>query len=222
MKPKGFSVIIISASSDIGAAMTKRWLARDWKVFGTFRTKSPAAKELMAAGAKLFYCDVSRESSIRAACRELRKACPSWNALILAPGTQEPVGAFAKSNFNKWEESVRVNFTSQMRIVHELLPSRNKKARVGPCVLFFAGGGTNNAPVNYSAYVISKIALIKMCELLDAEVPDTRFAIVGPGWVKTKIHQATLKAPITARPSTNWQARSVPQWKPFLTILSGS
>ncbi len=33
-----------------------------------------------------------------------------------------------------------------------------------------------------------------MTELLDAEIPDTRFAIVGPGWVKTKIHDATLSA----------------------------
>jgi len=48
--------------------------------------------------------------------------------------------------------------------------------------------------VNYSAYTISKIALIKMCELLDAEIPDTNFVILGPGWVKTKIHQATLDA----------------------------
>lgn len=63
-----------------------------------------------------------------------------------------------------------------------------------PSVLLFAGGGTNNATVNYSAYTISKIASIKMCELLDAEIADTRFVIVGPGWVKTKIHQATLAA----------------------------
>ena len=37
-----------------------------------------------------------------------------------------------------------------------------------------------------------------MCELLDAEVPDTSFVIVGPGWVKTKIHQATLDAGLKA------------------------
>jgi NAD(P)-dependent dehydrogenase (short-subunit alcohol dehydrogenase family) len=41
---------------------------------------------------------------------------------------------------------------------------------------------------------VSKIALTKMTELLDAEIPDTRFVIVGPGWVKTKIHTETLNA----------------------------
>jgi len=61
-------------------------------------------------------------------------------------------------------------------------------------VLLFAGGGPNKATVNYSAYAVSKVALIKMCELLDAEIPDTRFAIVNPGWVKTKGHTAMLQA----------------------------
>ena len=33
-----------------------------------------------------------------------------------------------------------------------------------------------------------------MCELLDAEVPDVKFVILGPGWVRTKIHDAVLQA----------------------------
>ena len=33
-----------------------------------------------------------------------------------------------------------------------------------------------------------------MTELLDHEIPDSRFVILGPGWVKTKIHEATLVA----------------------------
>jgi NAD(P)-dependent dehydrogenase (short-subunit alcohol dehydrogenase family) len=106
----------------------------------------------------------------------------------------EPVGAFADCDIAEWQKSVEVNFTRQVQFVHELLPSRNRQGEHSPVVLFFAGSGTNNAAVNYSAYTISKIALIKMCELLDAEIPDTNFVILGPGWVKTKIHQETLKA----------------------------
>jgi NAD(P)-dependent dehydrogenase (short-subunit alcohol dehydrogenase family) len=116
----------------------------------------------------------------------------------MCPGTQDPVGAFIECSFDEWEESVRVNFTSQMRIIRELLSSRRVNSALGPCVLLFAGGGTNSAPVNYSAYTVSKIALIKMCELLHAEISDTRFAMVGPGWVKTKIHDSTLKAGVRA------------------------
>jgi len=188
------SAIIISVSSDIGNAMSQRWLARGWNIFGTYRTRSKAVDELDNCGIKLVYCDLSNHISIRDVCSNLRTLCPQWDVLVLCPGTQDPVGAFAECNFDEWEESVRVNFTGQMRIVYELLPSRRVNSALGSCVLFFAGGGTNNAPVNYSAYIVSKIALIKICELLDAEIPDTRFVIVGPGWVKTKIHESTLRA----------------------------
>jgi len=190
--------IVISASSDIGTAMCCRWMARGWDVFGTYRTKSQAVDDLETIGVRLFYCDASDAESIHNACLRLRRFSRMWDVLVLCPGTQNPIGCFEESDFNEWEEAIKVNFTSQMRIVHELLPSRNSASRLGPCVLFFAGGGTNNAVINYSAYTVPKIALIKMCELLDAEIKDARFAIVGPGWVKTKIHQATLRAGIKA------------------------
>lgn len=197
------SAIIISASSDIGTAMSRRWFARDWNIFGTYRTQSQAVNELQDHGVQLVYCNLSDHQSVRDACSDLRSLCPEWDILVMCPGTQDPVGSFIECNFDEWEESVRVNFTSQMRIIHQLLPSRRVNSALEPCVLLFAGGGANSAPVNYSAYIISKIALIKMCELLDAEIPDTRFVIIGPGWVKTKIHDATLSA--GARAGANYQ-----------------
>lgn len=143
---------------------------------------------------KLVHCDLADVASVRDSCSQLRKLCPRWDVLVMCPGTQEPVGAFSDCNFEEWEESIKVNFISQLRIIHNLLPARRVQGTTEPIVLLFAGGGTNSAPKNYSGYTISKVALIKMCELLDAEIPDTRFVIIGPGWVKTKIHDATLEA----------------------------
>ena len=183
--------------------MAQRWLARGWNILGTYRTISHVLDDLKSSGVKLVHCDLSDLKSIHNACSILRTFCSHWDVLVMCPGTQDPVGAFAECNFDEWEKSVRVNFTSQMRIIHELLPSRRINSALGPFVLLFAGGGTNNAPVNYSAYIISKIAQIKMCELLDAEVSDTRFVIVGPGWVKTKIHETTLKT--GTRAGANYQ-----------------
>lgn len=187
------TAIVIGASSDIGTAMCNQWRARDWSISGTFRSRSAPVDSLEARGVKLSHCELSEPQSVNRACDQLAKWSPNWNVLVLGPGNQEPVGPFHECNFDEWENSIRVNFTSQMRFVHRLLPFRSKGPNP-PTVLFFAGGGTNNAPTNYSAYIESKIALIKMTEILDAEVPDTRFLIVGPGWVKTKIHQATIDA----------------------------
>ncbi len=194
MKIKDKKIIIISASSDIGRAMCLSWQEKGAKIFGTYRTDSISVRKLKNLGIKLFVCDLQYESKIKKTCSNLKSACPKWDVLVLCPGTQEPIGPFTDTDFKAWENSIKVNFLSQLNIIHNLLPYRNKNNAFGPCVLFFAGGGTNNATLNYSAYTVSKIALIKMCELLDAEIKDTRFAIVGPGWVKTKIHKETLKA----------------------------
>jgi NAD(P)-dependent dehydrogenase (short-subunit alcohol dehydrogenase family) len=85
-----------------------------------------------------------------------------------------------------------VNFINQVRIVQGLLPFARRGSSLEPLVIFFAGGGSNSAPVGFSAYTTAKIALTKMTELLDAECPDVRFCIIGPGWVNTKIHEETL------------------------------
>lgn len=185
--------LIIAASSDIGAAMGLRCCERNWRVTGTYRTEGTNVDSLRRAGADLVPCDLADNASITEACAKLSQQ-PAWDVLVLGPGETRPIGPFAELNFDDWERSLTVNFTAQLRIVHALLPSRNTSNGQVPTVLFFAGGGTNNATVNYSAYTVSKIALIKMCELLDAEIPDTKFVIIGPGWVRTKIHQATLEA----------------------------
>ncbi len=75
--------------------------------------------------------------------------------------------------------------------------------------MFFAGGGTNQAFVNYSAYAVAKIALIKMCEQIHAETSEANAFAIGPGYVKTRIHDETCRAgPLLAGPN---YARTVQQ-----------
>lgn len=58
MDSKQRTVIIISASSDIGAAMSRRWIKSGCSVFGTYRTKSAETDELEKLGVKLVPCDL--------------------------------------------------------------------------------------------------------------------------------------------------------------------
>jgi NAD(P)-dependent dehydrogenase (short-subunit alcohol dehydrogenase family) len=193
---KDISSIIISVSSDIGVALGKKWQSMGWKIYGTYRTESKQVDVLKKSGNFcLTKCDLNDVTSVKEACIFLKDKCSTWDVLVFASGTQEPVGCFDKINFDDWQRGVEVNLLSQLRILHYLLPFRNKNASLKePVVLFFAGGCVNGATACYSSYNLSKIALIKMCEFLDMEIPDTKFVIVGPGWVKTKIHESTIKA----------------------------
>lgn len=185
--------IIISISSDIGYHLAKDWLSKGYLVSGTYRTKNSYCDELERMGVNLFQCDLSDVTSIEKSIYLLKKQ-KKWDALTIATGSQEPIGDFLKCEFKDWADSITINFTNQLRFLHGLYINRNKTVTSFPTVLLFAGGATNSATLHYSAYTISKIASIKMVELLDAEIDDVTFSILGPGWVKTKIHNATLGA----------------------------
>ncbi len=188
--------IIISITSDIGEQLAYDWKSKGDKIVGTYRTKENNFKNLEKNNIDLQYLDLLDKNSIKKSINYMSENYYDWDKLVLCPATQDPIGRFENTKFDDWEESIILNFTSQMRILHELLPYRNKM--IIPTVIFFAGGGTNNATLNYSAYTISKIATIKITELLDAEMDDVKFIIYGPGWVKTKIHQSTLDTPLNS------------------------
>jgi NAD(P)-dependent dehydrogenase (short-subunit alcohol dehydrogenase family) len=187
--------IVVSATSDIGTALCQDWCASGEVVVGTFRDFQ-ATPDLQSVGVRLIHCDLASASSLSACTKKLVEYVRQkpWEKLVLAAGTQNPIGVFKSNDFGAWRESIEVNFLSQTEIVHALLPYAKPSARV----LFFAGGGTNGTVPRYSAYTIAKIASIKLCELLAAENPHIAFFSLGPGWVRTKIHQETVDAGLDA------------------------
>ena len=184
----GKTAIIISANSDIAYQTRLKLVEGGWTVIGTYRKHDDNAKNLINLGMSMYQLDISNVNQISDFVSSL--SARRWDFLLNATGMQGPVGNFTDIDFDEWSNSIHVNFIEQLRITHKLLPYRNKDSTI----LFFAGGGINNAILSYSAYTISKIASIKICELLDAEIEDAKFAIIGPGWVKTKIHDETINA----------------------------
>ena len=186
--------LIVSVTSDIGFEIAMKWKSDGFDVIGTYRTFTNKCNELENKGIKLIHCDLNNRESIDNTLLSLNNFI--WNVVVFAAGNMSPMGAFENININEWEDSIYANFTGQHRLLRGILDFRDKFEEKGAKVIFFAGGGTNNATVNYSAYTVSKIACIKMCELLNAEIKDTSFTIIGPGWVNTKIHQSTIKTKI--------------------------
>ena len=187
--------IIISISSDIGTALGTHWLQMGWQVAGTFRTESSEVERLRAAGASMVWADFTQPDSIEEACMQLACEDKEWDVLVICPASQRPIGLFEDTEFEDWDQSIRLNFVNQMRCLKHLLPRRRSRHEAAmPTVISWAGGGTNGATTRCSGYTVSKIAQIKMMELLDAELSDVKLAILGPGWVRTKIHEEILEA----------------------------
>ncbi len=191
MKP---TVIILSISSDIGFDLAKRYLKAGYNVIGTYRKHRKDFSDINTGGScQMFQCDVHRKGNVEKFVRKLTARKIVWETFISCVGEPRPLTGFFQSDFDDWSRSTAINSTDQLRVLHLLYPLRNKEKKAK--VIFFAGGGVNKPVVNFSAYTIGKIMLIKMCEYLDAENDDLNIFIIGPGWTKTKNHLLILKDP---------------------------
>jgi NAD(P)-dependent dehydrogenase (short-subunit alcohol dehydrogenase family) len=182
------TAIIAGHDSGLGNLISKHLADNDWSILGTSRRFSRT--EGFENPKNLIYCDFSDQSSINACVSELLERDQSWRLLVISIGVLNPIGLFTNTNFSEWENSFRINFLNQIYFIHELLKrsdlSLNRK------IITFAGSGTNSAPKNFSAYTLSKIALIKSMELLSVEYPTLTFVSLGTGWMNTPIHNETL------------------------------
>jgi NAD(P)-dependent dehydrogenase (short-subunit alcohol dehydrogenase family) len=184
-------VFLSSITSDIGIALARRYSRDGYAIAGTYRSTALLDQLRDLPDCHLFYCDLGDLDTIARSVSAFQALGLSWDTLISCASWPPPLTQFFEGDFEQWSRSVHINAIEQLRVVHALHSTRAQDANV----VFFAGPGTNNAVTNFSALTISKLMLIKMCELLDAENPDLNTFIVGPGWTKTKTHDAILSDP---------------------------
>ena len=177
--------IIVSGSSDIGKALIRK-LPKKSKIVSTY-FKGNSKKQ---ANIFDYQLNINNLESINSfsKIKEVKK----WDVLIMLPGTLEPIGKFLNISDKDWIDSVNINFTNQYLLLKKLIKVRNIKNK-NKSVIFFAGGGINNNVEDKTPYTVSKIAQIKMTEILDNEYSDIKFISIGPGFVKTKIHNQSIK-----------------------------
>lgn len=186
------TAVILGVSADIGLALAERLLADGWAVIGIARSSARLGPVIERDMFHYEPCDPADRGDVESLTNQLNAAGWRWRLFISCIGTMRPIGRFFDVEFETWEASVAINAIHQLRVLHSVWPLRQTGMIVD--VMFMAGGGTNNPMTNYSAYCMSKIALIKICELLDDEEPHVSPFIIGPGYVQTRIHRETLDA----------------------------
>jgi len=190
--PASRTAIILGATADIGRHLAERLSSDNWNVVGIGRTPHRLQELEKIPNLRVYQCSIASSNDVKRLADDLRAVGCEWQLFVSCVGTTEPIGKFFEIDFDAWERSIVVNFTAQLRVLHALWPLRRPEQVVD--VMLLAGGGTNGPFRNYSAYCVSKIALIKMCELIDDEASDANAFIIGPGYTRTRIHEETLRA----------------------------
>lgn len=185
------NVVMLGISSDLGQSLAAEFRSRGHQVWGTRRSVSSND-----SGARDIYpLDLSAAAPFDALESRLGptvKDAGGWDVLIDLIGDLRPIGPFLDLDPAQWKRSVEINALAPLEVLQRLWKFRRPNCEVH--AVFFAGGGVSGSAPNYSAYTISKIILTKMCEVLHDEQENLNPFILGPGWVRTKIHEQTLEA----------------------------
>ena len=185
------SALIVGNDSEIGSTVANFLSDDGWDVFSTTRRSDVLDNK---KNTRIFYCDLLDKESISSAVGSFVDSAPNWNLIVLSVGLLNPIGKITDTDFDTWEQSIRLNFLNQIYLIRELIRRSELNANNRRTILTFAGSGTNSAPMNFSSYTLSKIALIKATELLAAEFENCAFVSLGTGWIKSAIHNQTLDA----------------------------
>ena len=111
-----------------------------------------------------------------------------WDLAIFARGTLEPIGRFVDCDLQDWEDSITVNALQPLREFRLVYPNAND----GATAVFFGGTNPEKSAPTYSAYASAKSLLREAVKTMQAE--GIRAVMLDPGVVRTKIHDATLRA----------------------------
>lgn len=179
------NILIAGITSDIGQYICNKYIEKGYSVFGTYRKldNNGIRKKIELGGGKLFYCDYSDRESVTECIKKITDAKIIWDVFISAIGIMDPIEKFIDVDIDKWEKNIYVNTISQMRFLRGVLCLRSESASV----YFMTSKGINDTFPDHSAYCISKIILVKMCELLDDEIDNCKFIAFNPGFINTKI-----------------------------------
>lgn len=205
MTLKGKVAIVTGAGRGIGEAVAGAFAREGARSILVARTASEvvaAADAVRASGAaaSAVPADVSDPA---AADRIVQAAIETYgrvDILVNAAGVYGPIGPVWEADPREWVRAIEVNLFGTMYLSRAAVPHMIRQ-REGKIVNFSGGGAT--APLPYfSAYAVSKSAVVRFTETLAEEVRSFNIQVnaIAPGAVDTRLQDAVLAAGDRAGP----------------------
>lgn len=192
------TVLITGASAGIGRELALAFARHGFDVAACAR--SAEALERLSRAAEPgriapFACDVTDAESVeRIVSRVIAERC-RIDLLINNVGTLGPIGPVHEIEPARWQACVDANLLSTFLVTRFVVPHM-LHAGSGK-ILNLSGGSVGAGPLPfYSAYASSKSAVVSFTETIAAELADRNLQVnaIAPGFVPTRIHEATLRA----------------------------
>lgn len=179
------TILVTGATRGIGRAITEILLSEGNTVYGVYKDSSEQADELVKKygdKVKVLQANLAEPEQVKTLIEQLKDV--QFDGIVNNAGIVY-LTKWDELNFDEWNETLAVNLTAPLKIVHGL--RTNLKA--GSAVVNIASVDGFCAAFDTVAYAASKAALISLTKSLAAILgpKNIRVNAVAPGWVETEM-----------------------------------
>lgn len=139
-------------------------------------------------------CDVSSEIEIQGLIAHTARSYGRIDILVNNAGVLGPMGRTETISVVEWRRTIDINLTGVLLASQAVIPHMRSQ-RYGK-IINVSGGGATAARPYFSAYAVSKAAVVRFTENLAAELSDTGIDVnaVAPGALNTRLLDQALEA----------------------------
>lgn len=199
IETKSMKIIIFGAGGTIGKYLAKKYLKENHEILLFVKNKKSKKKLSKLLNLKnldkviIDYLNIEKKNLIRKKIDKYALFFKETDLMINAIGELGEIKNILTLDLKKFEKTLNINFFSNLIIIKKILKIRKNKKRLS--IILFSGGGVTNYRKNFSAYSISKIASVKLVEIISKEMDNEFIQInaISPGIIKSKMIETTLK-----------------------------
>ena len=199
MKLKGRVAIVTGSGRGIGKAIAVGFAREGANLVVVARTFSEVletAKEIEALGGEALplKVDVSSRSGVETMVHKALEKFGRIDILVNNAGMLGPLGPLYENDVDEWIKTINVNLIGTFLCCRAVLPVMIKQ-RKGKIINLSGGGAAYPKPF-FSAYAVSKAAIVRLTETLAEEVKEYNIQVnaIAPGPVKTRMQEQVVKA----------------------------
>ena len=196
---KKLNIIIFGASGSIGSYLLEMYFknnhnlllfVKDKKRLKDLKKKYQTKKSQII---KFETLDFNKFQDLKVKIKRNKNFFKKTNLIITTIGIQGEIKNFFDLNIEKFNNTFKINFFSQVLLFRNIYQYiRDNKNTL---IILFSGGGVTGSRPNFSPYVLSKIALVKLVEILSFEFRNNNLRInaISPGIIDSKMTRIILR-----------------------------
>jgi len=185
-------ILLTGAGRGIGRTIAELCAKEGAQLFLISRTESELKTTLEIVknynnNSSYYVLDISDESSTKNIISSILKDNGNIDILINNAGVQLPIGQFYLNDLGEWKKNIEVNLFGMANVtyytVQEMIKTKKGK------VINLSGGGSTSPRANFSAYGVSKTAVVRFTETLAVELKKFNIDVnaVSPGAINTRM-----------------------------------